>query len=530
MADFTKLNGYTVKDPQAVHTYDTVADLKADTKLKAGNHVQTKGYTTAGDDGHATYIIVDDNTLVDDGGSVHDLANGLKAVLQHQDIINTKQFGVVADGETDDTQALQSAINYCNGKVKELNISGTELYTTNYIDLQEVSNLTINFNTSWHRKSSESTNFGLRLSECKNVVINNIDIYSERDQTEPAPQDHTRVSSYGSNIIGIMIYCSENITINNAKFSNMSADFFNQRYNDTDAKSNNITINGWYSRNSSGGMFAQFINNLTIIGADILPATDMGNGDHCVYLSNCIENVYIKDSVFNSPDANFGIPVIFYNTGSIANNSTCPKNLFVDKCIFNTKLSFFSERFISNAKFTNCIINCDNVDIICRMENDSQLIIDNCEFNGNADYFMQPYSNISITLKNSKLINQKTDCHQFISSSAGTPKINIENNIIEWNASLIYQSGNVTNNVNICKNLIKQPSNTSSYLLSCRKTDGIVNFSYNIIENAGSYAILIYNGGIDSSHFNVYFNKISGFTDLANATEIESINANYNVI
>lgn len=109
MADFTSLNGYTVKDPYALHSYDSVADLKADTKLKAGYHVKTKGYATAGDGGQATYIIVDDNTLIDDGGSIHQLNNGLKAVIDETSEINVKQFGAKGDGTTNDTQAFASA-------------------------------------------------------------------------------------------------------------------------------------------------------------------------------------------------------------------------------------------------------------------------------------------------------------------------------------------------------------------------------------------------------------------------------------
>lgn len=131
MADFTKLNGYTVKDPNAVHTYDTVADLKADTKLKAGNHAQTKGYTTAGDGGQAIYLIVDDNTLVDDGGSVHELSNGLFAVLVIDEYVTPKMFGAKGDGEHDDTDILQKTVNYADDNGYDVRLpKGTYIFTT----------------------------------------------------------------------------------------------------------------------------------------------------------------------------------------------------------------------------------------------------------------------------------------------------------------------------------------------------------------------------------------------------------------
>ena len=79
--EFSTLNGYKVKDKKAIRFYDSVASMKADTTLKDGMHVKTKGYYSVSDGGHGEYVIVDDDTLVDDGGSIHVLTNGLRAKL-----------------------------------------------------------------------------------------------------------------------------------------------------------------------------------------------------------------------------------------------------------------------------------------------------------------------------------------------------------------------------------------------------------------------------------------------------------------
>lgn len=120
MSEFSKLNGYDVKDKKAIRYYDTVALMKSDSTLKEGMFVKTKGYYSIGDGGESEYIIVNDDTLVEDGGSIHTLSNGLRARLLENDIVSPEQFGAYGDGIHDDYQAIQNAINFIDGGVVEL--------------------------------------------------------------------------------------------------------------------------------------------------------------------------------------------------------------------------------------------------------------------------------------------------------------------------------------------------------------------------------------------------------------------------
>jgi parallel beta-helix repeat protein len=105
--------------PDGVHTYeisglgaeDSVATMTAKS-YPAGVKVSTQGYYTAGDGGQADYLV---KTAADYGGTPdgygdHTLANGNVAVLQHDGIVNVRQFGAKGDGTTDDAGAIQSCI------------------------------------------------------------------------------------------------------------------------------------------------------------------------------------------------------------------------------------------------------------------------------------------------------------------------------------------------------------------------------------------------------------------------------------
>lgn len=91
--------------------FDTVAAMKASTTfVTAGLTVKTKGYTTAGDSGHAEYLIKtsgDYGSTPDEYGD-HTLSNGNVAVLQTGRYLNPLQFGAVGDNSTDDYAALNA--------------------------------------------------------------------------------------------------------------------------------------------------------------------------------------------------------------------------------------------------------------------------------------------------------------------------------------------------------------------------------------------------------------------------------------
>lgn len=139
-----------------VYYYNSVADMKADTKLKAGDMAITLGYYEPNDGGNGEYVIVDDDTLVDDGGSIHVLNNDLYAKLIIKDgIINIHQFGAKGNEVNDDYDAIINVLNYIKSNETKtetksyltLNFLPKTYYLGNVVEYDEyIDNLKINGN------------------------------------------------------------------------------------------------------------------------------------------------------------------------------------------------------------------------------------------------------------------------------------------------------------------------------------------------------------------------------------------------
>jgi hypothetical protein len=91
--------------------YDTIANMKADLKLKAGDMVITLGYYNINDGGAGEYQIVSNNSDVHQ--HYENLENNLYAqLIVIKDEVNIKQFGAKGDTIQDDTTNIQECIDF----------------------------------------------------------------------------------------------------------------------------------------------------------------------------------------------------------------------------------------------------------------------------------------------------------------------------------------------------------------------------------------------------------------------------------
>lgn len=93
--------------------YNSVAEMKADTMLWEGMNTKTLGYYAPNDGGCASYLIrAKTDSDVNDGGSIHELSNGLVAeLIVENGTVCPEQFGAKGDGVSDDANAIQLAAN-----------------------------------------------------------------------------------------------------------------------------------------------------------------------------------------------------------------------------------------------------------------------------------------------------------------------------------------------------------------------------------------------------------------------------------
>lgn len=164
--------------------------------------------------------------------------------------VSVKDFGAVGDGVTNDTAAIQAAINAAAGKTLYIN-AGT--YITRQLNL--VSDLTIVFDPSAVLQAAvgyTATECVMRLTSISNVVIhgNHANIVMNKAEYTTGEQRH-----------GIRLVTCSNVTINDLHVSDTGGDGYYIGSADSASACTNVYLNNCFSDNARR-------NGLSIVSGD----------------------------------------------------------------------------------------------------------------------------------------------------------------------------------------------------------------------------------------------------------------------
>ena len=498
----------------AIWCFDSVADMKLATNLINGSYARTLGYYSANDGGEATYKITNNISI---GEYQETLTGDLYATLITEDSCNVKQFGAYGDNTHDDTTSFTNAISFIkNHNLGELIIPNGTYYITDEIEIEELNNLTINCYGTINRESSSSPKAFIYMYNCNGIKINNLNLSSTRDKTESAPAGHTRVSSLGSNIVGIFIEYSSNIKINNPIFENLATDInVNGDSSHTDRISKNIIVNNLISTNCSLPIYLAFMDNFYLNESNITPAADMGSGEHIVYMSQYTDNCYIDKCILKAPDTNYG-SLIHPSQSNVADLNADPKNMYITNSYLKAnKILQAINKYVS---FINCefesISSVSNIDMFVSYKNSKVLISDSI-INSQTRIFSiagtdntTAYSN-EVIINNCDITTTTTD-NTFMNQNGNlqTSKMIIKNNKIKVKAYLYYNSSYTTGETIISNNeIIYDNTSATDGVLSNRSNNTITRFINNLVKCLDAqYTGVAYNPNVSTLNSYIYNN------------------------
>ena len=269
----------------AVWGFDTVADMKASTNLIEGSFARTLGYYAKNDNGGGLYKIMTTDESADDGSLIL-LNSGLKAqLITEYNEINVRQFGAKGDDTTDDTVAIQKAIDYAQNNNYTL-IIPVGIYLVSHLD---VTNHIVIKGDDWIKSviksiaNNQSTSIiavvdsGLMNSVFSNFTVNG-----------------NKANNSGTNIIGVYLYGNtsqdyrtilDTIFVGQCTGDGIKTAGMNT-YCVRETKFNNITFNGCdgYGLNATSSVDS-FWNNLTASSCKLGGLRWSYGGNHKI--SNC---------------------------------------------------------------------------------------------------------------------------------------------------------------------------------------------------------------------------------------------------
>lgn len=463
--------------------YDTIASLRSSSTLKENTYVCTGGYYSVGDGGANIYHVrTKSSSETDNGGSLLVIGNFALDLISDKHI-NARQFGAYGNGTTDDTRAIQNALNYAI----ELDLlNGTYL----------ISNVTGAL-TDVQSNTYYATAYGLLIN--KTITIKNGSFKLANNM----PVGTTVLNIYGQNI---------DVSLDNVEIDG------NQTNNQKTVSAEDGAMHGL--RSCLNNEINLYLNNCYVHDC-------VSDG---LALFNSESNAYITDSTFGDNARN---DITLAVTGKTS----------IDNCTFNTTSEYIKapncaiDNEYDSTTFTGGIVSVSNItsnrQIMFYLYSDtlsiSNATIETTQYSGltlnNVNHINNTYINnvineqarttistinstqkCAININNSNLILQ-------ITAQTSSPTSN-ENLNIEFNNCILKNTTTLSNGVGMFSNVKFVDCNISSMTVGnsfeTTFTVEFINCLFNTVTYPQGYLNITGNSHLNATVKNCVFDGIRG--------------------
>lgn len=255
--DISKIPNYVLEAISGLTdaSVDT-ADMLVDTDPEAGSYISTRGFHAVGDLGACLYKITDDYNEVATAKSYLVLAGTNKWAIpvMTKAYVTPEMFGAYGDGETDDGDALKTAIE----KYKNVKCVNSYAVETHTLEIANADNINISGGGSIVFCDMEFTG-------CDNLTIKNINFPNSNRPITIESCDNVVIDScnlesnptFGAARL-VTIFGGKNITVCNCSGTNVQYGVICRPYQTEVAK--NVVVKNCYFANSRGLSYPAAIN------------------------------------------------------------------------------------------------------------------------------------------------------------------------------------------------------------------------------------------------------------------------------
>lgn len=364
----------------SILAFNTIEDMKKSTNLSENSFVETYGFYELGDGGSAKYKIRKiSNVDVIDNVKLFALDNDttLVAELIIDKEMNSKQFGLIGDGATNETSKLKKFFE--NEKIeKYILLNGTYILDDDII-ITSNSNVEFMENAIIKRKPTTlSIYFMLNIVNKNNVTINNAHLIGDKDK---------HLSDTGEWGYGINIAYSQNVNINNAIIEETWGDgiYIGNSYQENKTQeTKNININKCKILNCSRNGISLCTGENIILTDNYIYGvnrTDPKNGIDIEPEGKDADTKYLKNiKIMNTTTENNGIGIGCITETAIIDNLIIDNHNSINE---GEGFVIFNIQSASNIIYQNAnIVKCYDAGIIVTKKKDSVLTIKNITING----------------------------------------------------------------------------------------------------------------------------------------------------